>query len=172
MTRRGLFALAPAAAILWLGPGCSASTLISTLQTVVDAVGVALPVVLTLAGVPAPIAALLQQYLRSVNQAVQTALPILAKGMLTAADIDAIIAAFSAAVLPNLSGVPAQVGALLTAVAQAVAHLIESLRPRQGILPTAAKPVRLTMRAADRSALARMQREAAVQAVALGAGRP
>jgi hypothetical protein len=104
--------------------GCTTPQITTTLQAVVDAVGIATPIILNAAGVPAATSTLVTAYLGAVDTAVAETGTELASSDSSAVKADKIVQYFTQAGLqlgPNLpAGTPTLVVQLVNEVAQAV----------------------------------------------------
>jgi len=142
-------------ASLLLSLACTPGDITSSLDRVVGAVELALPL-LTLAGVPGQVIILAQGYLQSVSVAVNETTAELASADNSAVKAAKIGQYFAAAIVPNLpAGTPPIVGQLLKAVSDAVAALLGQLAGSPGVLPGSG--VEIKMRTADRVAIEKIK---------------
>jgi hypothetical protein len=122
---------------------CGTSQVLSTLEAVVAAAEVALPIVGAAAGVPPPVIAAIQVYLRAVSQASAQAAVILAGPGTAAAKAAQITQAFSAIAagcncIPP--GTPTQVVSVIDAIARAVINFLANFQPPPGSSARVAAP--------------------------------
>jgi hypothetical protein len=168
--RRGLLAWAAAlvtgsAALL---SSCQPSTLVQSLEGVITAAEVALPVIGAAAGLPPGVLVAIVAYLRLVSAAAAQASTILAGPGSSAEKSAQIVAAFG-----NLAagcnclpaGVPSAVLSVINAV---VASVVSFLTPflSRGLM--ASKPVAVKVSPADRAALAKIRARCEANAAKLG----
>jgi hypothetical protein len=137
-----------------LSVGCQTSTVISTLESVVSAAEIAIPVIGAATGLSSATSAKIVQYLQEVNIATAQASTILA-GTGTSAQKAAEIAKAFAAIAQGCNCVPAgtpqEVVAVVNAVAQAVLQFLTNFPP------TPAPPPVVKVTAANRMALANIR---------------
>jgi hypothetical protein len=131
--------------------GCQTSTIISTLENVVSAAEIAIPVIGAATGLSSATSALIVSYLQEVNIATAQAATILA-GTGTSAQKAAQIAQAFAAIAAGCNcvppGTPQEVVAVVNAVAQAVLQFLTNFPS------TPATPPVVKVTAANRTALA------------------
>ncbi len=134
--------------------GCQTSTVISTLENVVSAAEIAIPVIGAATGLSPATSALIVSYLQEVNIATAQAATILA-GTGTSAQKAAEIAKAFASIAAGCNcvppGTPQEVVAVVNAVAQAVLQFLTNFPP------TPAPPPAVKVSATDRIALANIR---------------
>ncbi len=158
---RGAMLMTSAAIAVMIGllvlASCQPSTLVSSLEGVVAAAEVAVPVIGAAAGIPAPALAAIVTYLRLVDAAAGQASTILA-GAGTAAEKSAQIVAVFSNITAGCNcipaGTPAAVVSVINAVTGAVASFISHFASK-GILAAQTVEVKVTPR--DRVALSKIR---------------
>lgn len=153
-----LILLACAAIVL---QGCQPSTVISTLESVVSAAEVALPIIGAASGMPPETMSRIVQYLQTVDAAVVQSASILAGPGTSAQKSLAIAQAFSqiaAGCNCVPPGTPQVVISVVDAVVKAVARFLTSVVPPQGAI--AGPPPRIKVSGSDRAALADIRKRA------------
>jgi hypothetical protein len=162
---RSFTKLAPVAVLilLLLSAACQTSTIISTLEGVVTAAEIAIPVIGAATGLNPATTTAIVSYLQQVNIATAEAATILA-GTGTSAQKAALIAKAFAAIAAGCNcippGTPQEVVAVVNAVAQAVLQFLTNFPPA-----TPAPAVKVT--ASDRTALASIRTRAEQNAAKL-----
>ncbi len=139
---------------------CQPSTLISSLEAVVTAAEIAIPVIGAAAGLPPATVAGIVTYLQLVDQATVQASNILAGPGTSAQKAAQILAAFASIAsgcncIP--AGTPAVVVAVVEAVIQAVAKFLGNFNPKA---LTAADQPTIKISGRDRAALAKIRTRA------------
>lgn len=152
---------------------CQPSTVISTLEAVVAAAEIALPVIGAAAGLPPQTTAGIVGYLQMVDLAITQASVILA-GPGTSAQKSAQIAQAFAAIAAGCNcippGTPQTVVAVVNAVAQAVARFLSTMGAApvaKGIAPSSSVPPNIKVTRTDRSELTKIRQRAEVNMAAL-----
>ncbi len=157
--------IAAVAVLLCLLAACTPGALVGSLDAVVSAVSLALPI-LSLAGVPGPVILLAQGYLQSVSTAVHATTAELASADTPAVKAVRIASYFAAAIVPNLpAGIDPRIGQLLAAVAQAVQAFLQHLGGVQGIAAGPAQPIHMSR--GDKQAVAKIEARNAANIAAL-----
>jgi hypothetical protein len=143
--------------------GCQTSTIISTLEGVVSAAEIAIPVIGAATGLSPATSTAIVSYLQLVNIATAQAATILA-GAGTSAQKAALIVQVFAKVAAGCNcvppGTPSEVVAVVNAVAQAIGNFLANF-------PPAAKSPPVKVTAADRTALASIRTRAEHNAASL-----
>ena len=147
--------------------GCQTSTVISTLENVVSAAEIAIPVIGAATGLSAATSALIVSYLQEVNIATAQAATILA-GTGTSAQKAAEIAKSFAAIANGCNCVPPGTPQEVIAVVNAVAQAVLNFRTNY---PVATPPPVVKITAANRMALANIRVRSEQNAAKLGGVR-
>jgi hypothetical protein len=107
---------------------CSTSQIILDIEIASTAIEIGAPVVAAFSG---PGAALVLAYMNSAASGLNCVLMAAQAPMATTATISAAVAScLAASVVPNIPGLPANVQGIITAVANAIKHLIEAYGPK------------------------------------------
>jgi hypothetical protein len=148
--------------------GCGTQTVIQILQLCVDAATAAIPTVAQAAGVSPATVALLLGYLQQVSQAVSGAATILNGTLPPAQKAAQIVVLFAGIVVPNLTGLPANIVSAIQLVAKYVAQLLASLPVPAGpglVAPEVQMKVAITVE--DQTHLAAIKAKAEVNLAAI-----
>jgi hypothetical protein len=150
---------------------CTATQVITTLDAVVSAAEVAVPVVAAAANLPPGIASIVETYLQAVSTAAGKASVIIAGPGTTASKDTQIIAAFAGVVGGTLpAGTPAEIAAVVQAVAQAVANFLATI-PASPTVVGAALTRSIRLSSADKVQLTAIKTRSDVNLVKLKAMR-